>query len=76
MPYTPKQHKMFEAAAHNPSFAAKVGIPVKTAKKMASEVVKKPSAKAKVVHKAMDKLPAKKHALTTKKASKSFTGRK
>jgi hypothetical protein len=28
---------MFEAAAHNPSFAAKVGIPTKTAKKMAKE---------------------------------------
>jgi hypothetical protein len=40
MPWTPKQHKLFQAAAHNPKIAAKVGIPQTTAKKMASEGVK------------------------------------
>jgi hypothetical protein len=29
---TPKQHRTMEAAAHNPQFAAKVGIPQKVAK--------------------------------------------
>ena len=29
---TPKQARTMEAAAHNPQFAAKVGIPVKVAK--------------------------------------------
>lgn len=41
MPYTAKQHRLFEAAAHNPKIAAKVGIPQSTANKMASEGVKK-----------------------------------
>lgn len=29
---TPKQAKMMRAAAHNPAFAKKVGVPVKVAK--------------------------------------------
>jgi len=41
MPWTPKQHKLFEAAAHNPEIAKKVGIPQAKAKEMASEGVKK-----------------------------------
>jgi len=41
MPYTAKQHRLFEAAAHNPAVAKRVGIPQKTAKKMAHEGVKK-----------------------------------
>ena len=41
MPYTLQQHKLFEAAAHDPKVAKKVGIPQETATKMASEGVKK-----------------------------------
>jgi hypothetical protein len=41
MPYNLQQHKLFEAAAHNPKVAKRVGIPVATAAKMASEGVKK-----------------------------------
>lgn len=42
MPYSTKQHRLFEAAAHNKSVAKRVGIPVATAKKMAHEGVKRP----------------------------------
>jgi len=41
MPWTPKQHRLFEAAAHNPSVAKRVGIPQATASKMAAEGIKK-----------------------------------
>lgn len=41
MPYSAKQHRLFEAAAHNPKVAKKVGIKQKDAKKMASEGIKK-----------------------------------
>lgn len=41
MPYTEKQHRLFEAAAHSKSVAKRVGIPQSTAKKMASEGVKR-----------------------------------
>jgi len=41
MPWTQKQHSLFQAAAHNPSFAAKVGIPPIKAMKMASEGIKR-----------------------------------
>ena len=41
MPWTQKQSKLFNAAAHNPEFAAKVGIPVKQAQEMASEGIKR-----------------------------------
>ena len=41
MPYTLQQHKLFEAAAHSPSVAKRVGIPQEQASKMASEGVKK-----------------------------------
>ena len=37
MPWTAKQHRLFEVAAHNPEVARRVGIPVVQAKKMASE---------------------------------------
>ena len=41
MPYNLQQHKLFEAAAHDPKVAKRVGIPQGTAQKMASEGVKK-----------------------------------
>jgi hypothetical protein len=45
MPWTPAQHRLFEAAAHNPSVAKRVGIPQQKAAGMASEGIKKPSPK-------------------------------
>jgi len=41
MPWNSAQHKLFNAAAHNPAFAKQVGIPVLQAKKMASEGIKR-----------------------------------
>lgn len=41
MPWTPAQHRLFEAAAHSPSVAKRVGIPQEQASKMAKEGVKK-----------------------------------
>lgn len=46
MPYTKKQNKLFQAAAHSPKVAKKAGIPMKTASKMAKEGVSKPKAKS------------------------------
>lgn len=40
MPWSEKQYRLFQAAAHNPAFAAKVGIPVQKAQEMAAEGVK------------------------------------
>ena len=40
MPYTPAQHRLFEAAAHDPSIAKRKGIPQQQAQKMASEGTK------------------------------------
>lgn len=40
MPWTPVQHRLFEAAAHNPQIAKSKGIPVAKAAKMASEGIK------------------------------------
>jgi hypothetical protein len=40
MPYTPAQHRLFQAAAHNPAIAKSSGIPQATAAKMASEGIK------------------------------------
>lgn len=40
MPYTPAQHRLFEAAAHNPDIAKRTGIPQDKARKMASEGIK------------------------------------
>jgi hypothetical protein len=34
MPWTSKQTRLFQAAKHNPEFAAKVGIPQRTAAKL------------------------------------------
>ena len=45
MPWSESQHKLFEAAAHDPKVAKRVGIPVEQAKKMASEGVKNKPAK-------------------------------
>ena len=42
MPYTPAQHRLFEAAAHNPAIAKAKGIPQAKAATMASEGIKKP----------------------------------
>jgi hypothetical protein len=41
MPWTGPQHRLFEAAAHSPSVAKRVGIPQAKAAQMASEGVKK-----------------------------------
>jgi len=41
MPWTAKQHRLFEAAAHSPEVAKRVGIPQDKAAMMASEGVKK-----------------------------------
>lgn len=41
MPWSPKQHRLFEAAAHDPEIAKKAGIPKNQAAKMASEGIKK-----------------------------------
>lgn len=41
MPWTAKQHRLFEAAAHNPAVAKRVGIPQQKAAEMASEGVKR-----------------------------------
>jgi hypothetical protein len=40
MPWTAKQHRLFEAAAHDPSIAAKYHIPQQKAGQMASEGIK------------------------------------
>lgn len=40
MPWTEKQHRLFEAAAHNPAIAQKYGIPQQKAATMASEGIK------------------------------------
>jgi hypothetical protein len=40
-PYNLQQHKLFEAAAHDPKVAKRTGIPVEKAKEMAHEGVKK-----------------------------------
>ena len=40
MPWSKSQHKLFEAAAHNPAVAKRVGIPQGQAQKMASEGIK------------------------------------
>jgi hypothetical protein len=43
-----KQKKLMAAAAHNPAFAKKVGVPVKVAKEFnKADTVKKPTKKAK-----------------------------
>ena len=48
MPWTGKQHRLFEAAAHSPAVASRVGIPQGKAAQMAGEGVKK-VAKGKVL---------------------------
>ena len=40
MPWTLEQHRLFEAAAHDPKIAQRVGIPQDKAKQMASEGIK------------------------------------
>jgi hypothetical protein len=41
MPWTAKQNRLFQAAAHNPKIAKQVGIPQAKAAEMAAEGVKK-----------------------------------
>lgn len=43
MPWSPAQHRLFEAAAHNPQIAAQHGIKPAKAASMAAEGIKKPS---------------------------------
>ena len=43
MPWTAAQHRLFEAAAHNPVLAQRVGIPQNKAQNMAKEGIKYPS---------------------------------
>jgi len=40
MPYSQQQNRLFQAAAHDPAVAKRVGIPQADAKRMASEGVK------------------------------------
>lgn len=40
MPWTPAQHRLFEAAAHDTKVAARKGIPQQQAAKMAGEGIK------------------------------------
>lgn len=42
MPWSPRQHRLFEAAANNPAIAKKVGIPQAKAARMAHEGIKRP----------------------------------
>lgn len=42
MPWTPSQHRLFEAAAHDPKIAKRKGIKQSDAKRMASEGIKAP----------------------------------
>ena len=45
---SPAQHRLMEAAAHNPKFAAKAGVPVKVAKEfVAADKGKAPAKPAK-----------------------------
>lgn len=49
MPWSPAQHRLFEAAAHSSTVAKRTGIPQAKAASMASEGIK-PEAKKKLVH--------------------------
>ncbi len=40
MPWSPAQHRLFEAAAHDPGVAKRTGIPQAKAGQMASEGIK------------------------------------
>jgi hypothetical protein len=40
MPWSPAQHRLFEAAAHSPDIAKRTGIPQDKARKMAAEGIK------------------------------------
>lgn len=44
MPWSPKQHGLFEAAAHNPAVAKRVGIPQAKAAEIAAEGIKRVAA--------------------------------
>ena len=45
MPWSSKQHRLFEAAAHDPEVAKRTGIKQADAKRMAGEGVKKKAKK-------------------------------
>jgi hypothetical protein len=51
MPWTPAQHRLFEAAAHNPAIAARKGVPQQQAAKMAGEGIKRGPALAAAIRK-------------------------
>lgn len=48
MPWTAAQHRLFQAAAHNPAIAAKHGMSQPKARQMAAEGVK-PDRKARMI---------------------------
>ena len=54
MPWSPAQHRLFEAAAHSPAVAKRTGIPQAKAASMASEGIKT-DAKKKLSHALMGK---------------------
>lgn len=55
MPWTPAQHRLFEAAAHNPAIAKANGIPQAQASQMAGDGIK-PQSKAQVLASALKKM--------------------
>ena len=55
MPWSAKQHRLFEAAAHSQDVAKRVGIPMEQAQKMASEGVKKSKSNPKKLAQALMK---------------------
>jgi len=54
MPWTPKQHRLFEAAAHNAAVAKRVGISQSRAGEMAAEGIKKPMNPVMHTHSSME----------------------
>lgn len=53
MPWTPKQHRLFEAAAHDPAVAASHGMTQAKASQMAGEGVKAQAVKKVALVKAL-----------------------
>lgn len=56
MPWTPAQHRLFEAAAHSQQIAQSHGIPQAKAANMASEGIAKPRAKPQVLASVLRKM--------------------
>lgn len=57
MPYLLSQHRLFEAAAHNPEVARRKGIPMQTAARLAGEGVKPADPRRRVVDSLMARRP-------------------